>query len=84
MCIGLIGLGGLMLLPLVFLFVIPFGLVFLTFWIWMLIDAAQNKGLNDGERIAWILIIALVHFLGAIIYFFVGRPKGKVPSSVPA
>jgi hypothetical protein len=82
MFIGIIGLAGLMFLPLIFLFIIPFGLAFLAFWIWMLVDAAQNKGLSDGERTAWVIIIALVHLLGAIIYFFVGRPKGRPP--IPA
>jgi uncharacterized membrane protein len=45
----------------------------------MLVHAAQNKGLNEGEKVAWVLIIALVHLLGALIYFFVGRPKANLP-----
>jgi uncharacterized membrane protein YidH (DUF202 family) len=62
----------------VLLVVIPVTLAMFAFWVWMLIHAAQNKGLNDGEKVAWVLIIALVHFLGAVIYFFVGRPKAKL------
>ena len=46
-----------------------------VFWVWMLIHAIQNKGLADTEKIVWVLVIALLHFLGAVIYFFVGRPK---------
>ena len=71
-------LGGweIVLLP-ALLLIIPLSLAVMAFWIWMLVDAAQNKGLSDGEKVAWVLIIALVHFLGALIYFFVGRPKGK-------
>ena len=66
----LIGLGlGLIL--------VPFGLLLFAFWIWMLIHAITNKGLTDGEKIAWVLIILFLHFLGALIYFFVGRPKGS-------
>ncbi|MSU59790.1 MAG: PLDc_N domain-containing protein [Pedosphaera sp.] len=53
----------------------------LAFWIWMLVHAIQNKGLNETEKIVWVLVIALVHFLGALIYFFVGRPKA--PKSEP-
>ena len=45
----------------------------------MLISAIQNKGLNEGEKIAWVLVVALLHCLGAIIYFFVGHPKRKTP-----
>ena len=39
-------------------------------------------GLSEGEKVAWVLIIVLVHFLGALIYFFVGRPKGNQPPMV--
>jgi hypothetical protein len=33
--------------------------------------------LTDGEKVGWVLAIALVHFLGALLYFFIGRPKAK-------
>lgn len=75
----MLGLIELVLLPLVLLFAIPIGLAMLAFWVWMLIHAIQNKGLNDGERIAWVLVIVLVHFLGAVLYFFIGKQKGKTP-----
>ena len=73
------GIVELLFLPLLLLFLIPLGLAIFAFWIWMLIHAAQNKGLSEGEKVAWVLIIVLVHFLGALIYFFVGRPKGNPP-----
>ena len=50
-------------------------LVACVFWIWMLISAVVNKGLNDGEKIGWVLVVLFLHFIGAIIYFFIGRPK---------
>ena len=71
-------LGGFeILFVLGMLLLFPLGLALFAFWIWMLVHAAQNKGLSDGEKVAWVLIIALVHFLGALIYFFVGRPKAN-------
>lgn len=73
------GIIELMILPLVLLIAIPIGLAMFAFWVWMLVHAAQNKGLSDGEKVAWVIIIALVHFLGALIYFFVGRSKAKLP-----
>lgn len=51
------------------------GLLVFVFWIWMLIDAIQNKGLTDGEKIGWVLAIVFLHIIGAILYFFIGRPK---------
>ena len=70
--------GGLVLLALL-LCLIPVGIAIFVFWICMLVSAIQNKGLAEGEKIAWVLVIALLHLLGAIIYFFVGRPKRKTP-----
>ncbi|HZF01677.1 MAG TPA: PLD nuclease N-terminal domain-containing protein [Methylomirabilota bacterium] len=58
---------------------LPLGLLATVFWIWMLISAAQNKGLDEGEKIAWVLIVALLHFIGALIYFFIGHPKRNTP-----
>jgi len=71
--------GGfeIILLLAVGLFLFPLLLALFAFWIWMLISAIQNKGLTEGEKIAWVLVIALLHVLGAIIYFFVGHPKRK-------
>jgi hypothetical protein len=51
------------------------GLALFAFWIWMLIHAITNKGLTDTEKIIWVLVVLFLHFLGALIYFFVGRPK---------
>jgi hypothetical protein len=47
-----------------------------AFWLWMLIHAITNKGLADGEKIVWVLVIIFLPFIGSLIYFFVGRPKG--------
>jgi hypothetical protein len=47
-----------------------------AFWLWMLIHAITNKGLADGEKIVWVLVIIFLPFIGSIIYFFIGRPKG--------
>lgn len=47
-----------------------------VFWILMIIDAAQRKGLSDGERIAWILVLVFIGIIGAIIYYFAVK-KGK-------
>jgi membrane protein DedA with SNARE-associated domain len=34
-----------------------------------------------GNKLIWILVILLAGFVGAIIYFFVGRPGGGAPSA---
>lgn len=72
------GAGGI-LLVILSLFLVPIGLALLAFWIWMLVDAIQNKGLAEGEKIGWVIAIVLLHWLGALLYFFIGHPKRKTP-----
>ena len=71
--------GGIILLVVAMLFVLPLALALFAFWIWMLISAIQNKGLGEGEKIAWVLVIVFLHWLGALLYFFIGHPKRKTP-----
>jgi hypothetical protein len=63
-------LGGLF-----FLIACAIGVAAFVFWIWMLIHAISNNGLTGTERIVWVLVVFFFHFVGALIYFFVGRPK---------
>ena len=65
MVIGLMLVGGVISLALT------------VFWIWMIVHAVQNKGLSEGEKIAWVMVVVLMPFLGSVIYFFVGKPKEK-------
>ncbi len=53
------------------------GLAVFVFWIWMLIHAITNDGLSGTEKILWVLLLIFLHFLGAILYFFIGRPKAS-------
>jgi hypothetical protein len=62
------------------LFLIPLAIACFAFWIWMLVDAIQNQGLSDGEKVGWVLAIVFLHFLGALLYLFLGRPKRNSPA----
>ena len=64
-------------LSLFILMIICLGVLGTIFWIWMLIDCLTNNGIPGSEKVAWVLVILFTHFLGALIYFFVGRPKRK-------
>ncbi|HEX4350571.1 MAG TPA: PLDc N-terminal domain-containing protein [Verrucomicrobiae bacterium] len=78
--------GGIeiILLVLMFLIGLPLMLALFAFWIWMLISAVQNNGLSEGEKIAWVLVIVFLHWLGALLYYFIGHPKRITPVSPPA
>ena len=54
----------------------------IAFWVWMLVDCLKNNGLVGNEKIIWVLVLVFTHFLGAIIYFFLGRPK-RAPALPP-
>jgi len=51
------------------------GLGCMVFWIWMLIDCATKESTEGNDKIVWVIIIAVAQLLGAILYFFVRRPK---------
>jgi hypothetical protein len=48
------------------------GMVTTIFWLRMLIDCLTSSK-PPAEKIVWLLVIIFLHFLGALIYFFVGR-----------
>lgn len=56
---------------------IGFFIIFLAFvfWIWMLVSAITNPRIAGGEKVAWVLVIFLLHVLGALIYFIFGKSR---------
>lgn len=61
---------------------VSFGVAFLVlmllgtaFWIWMLVDCATKVPSQGNEKLIWVLIIVLTHWIGAAIYYFVRRPS---------
>jgi len=62
----------LLILPLIFLVI---GLGGTILWIWMIVDCATKEPSEGNEKLIWILIIVLTHWIGALIYLLVRRPK---------
>jgi Phospholipase_D-nuclease N-terminal len=52
------------------------GLALTVLWIVALVDCAQREFPDSNEKIVWILVIAITHGIGALIYWFAGRPRG--------
>jgi uncharacterized membrane-anchored protein len=46
-----------------------------AFWIWMLIDAITRIPSEGNTKLIWILVIIFTGVIGALIYYFVQRPK---------
>jgi hypothetical protein len=51
------------------------GLLATIFWIWAIIDCATNEPAGGNDKLIWLLVIIFVHFVGALIYYFVRRPE---------
>jgi hypothetical protein len=45
----------------------------LAIWIWALVDAITNPGLDPTMRLIWVLVIIFTSIIGAIIYLVIGR-----------
>ncbi len=60
---------------LVFFLFFGIGILGTLFWLWMLIDCAMKEPSEGNDKLIWIIVIVFTHFLGALIYFFVRRPK---------
>jgi len=63
------------LMMLMFLIFGVFGVLATVLWIWMLVDCASKEPSEGNEKIVWILIIIFTHWVGALIYLLVRRPK---------
>jgi hypothetical protein len=75
-----VGFGAASLIGTILLFAVPplLGLAFIVLMIAALVDAIQVPNDSDyraGTRLVWVLVILLAGFIGAIIYYAVGRPQ---------
>jgi hypothetical protein len=70
--------------------------LFVIFWlffianivlvIWGLVDAIKvpdDSMYKAGNKLIWVLVILLAGFVGAIVYFAVGRPSSKTRAVGP-
>ena len=47
----------------------------LIFWIMMIIEIAQKEPAEGNDKIIWLLVVILLHWVGALIYFLIRRPE---------
>lgn len=61
----------------IFAFVMVLGLAGLAVWIWALVDCIRvpdDRYFRSGNKLVWVLVIALLQVIGAIVYLVAGRP----------
>ena len=64
-------LGGILIIAIV--------LAAVAFWIWALVDAvrAPEGSYRTGTKLIWVLVIAITQFVGAVVYYLVGRGRDR-------
>ncbi|MCP5525518.1 MAG: PLDc_N domain-containing protein [Verrucomicrobiales bacterium] len=69
---------GLGLIELLFVFpMFLLGIVGFIFWLWMLVDCVTNEPSEGNDKLIWVLIIVFTNLVGALVYFFIQRPRRK-------
>lgn len=51
-----------------------FSLLMIGFWIWMLIDCITKESDQGNDKVVWVIVIALLGWIGALIYLLARRP----------
>ena len=64
-------------------FFILLGLASFVFWIVEIVDVARREFKDSNTKLLWLLVVVLAHGLGALIYYFAGRPQGWLPGQTP-
>ncbi|PCJ60592.1 MAG: hypothetical protein COA79_08460 [Planctomycetota bacterium] len=65
--------GGIIIFIFMIVFIGLFTIVPLGLWIWSLIHCANNKKLDDNNRILGLILIVTLNLLGSFIYLFLPR-----------
>ena len=69
-------LVGLDLTPCIFFSVAGLlGLVALAFWIACIVEVLTKEPADDPNKVVWLLVVILLHVLGAILYVIIRRPE---------
>lgn len=44
------------------------------FWVWVLIDCIMKEPSDTNDKVAWLLFIIFLPYLGALLYYVLRRP----------
>ena len=64
-------------------FTILLSLASFVFWIVEIVDVARREFKDSNTKLLWLLVVVLAHGLGALIYYFAGKPQGWLPGEAP-
>lgn len=52
-------------------------------WTVALVDVIKREFKQPNDKMIWVLVVCLTHWLGAIIYLMMGRKQGWLPGERP-
>jgi len=61
----------------ILMFLLIIGLMAL--WVWMLVDVVRREFKDENTKLVWVLVVVLASWIGAAVYYFVGRNQGTIP-----
>ncbi|WP_073571711.1 PLDc N-terminal domain-containing protein [Algoriphagus zhangzhouensis] len=53
--------------------ILLFGLLYLIFWVYCLVDILRSNFKDPNMKLIWILIILFAQLIGPIIYLVIGK-----------
>ncbi|NDK56853.1 PLD nuclease N-terminal domain-containing protein [Pontibacter fetidus] len=62
------GIGPIEVVLLLLFAVVPF-----TLWLWAIIDLLLGNFSENTTKLIWLVVVAFIPFLGAILYLLIGR-----------
>lgn len=72
---GDIASGGALLILMLPIFMMLIFLAVEGFWLVSLIHCILNPNLKGNDRLVWILLTIFLNWIGALLYWFIGKPK---------
>ena len=54
-----------------------------VFWIIEIVDVARRQFPDQNAKTLWLLVVVLGHGIGALVYYFAGKPLGWLPGETP-
>ena len=60
--------------------IVVFIILAALFWLKTLVELIGNRSLDTSSKIAWLIVVLFLGFIGAVIYLFFGKKTKHVTS----
>jgi hypothetical protein len=53
----------------------------MALWVVALVDVLKREFPGENDKLVWVLVVVLTGWIGALIYWFIGRERGTIVSA---